>query len=194
EETVPSDGGERVYVSSKFLLRDRTGKPYAVCGVATDITELKRVGEMQAALAREREIFAKQRATELAKANEALRRCLDALALVPELDDFLGRVMATITRQLDAVSSSLRMLNIEQNTLTLELVFQGGRVMSPAEASYPESSRSLSPDEQRVATFPDQPTRVIHILDRHSPIAEAQRSYLLGLGIKTLLVIPLSSG
>jgi len=57
EETVPSDGGERVYVSARFLLRDRTGKPYAVCGVATDITELKRLGEMQAALARERELF-----------------------------------------------------------------------------------------------------------------------------------------
>ena len=82
EETVPSDGGERVYVSSRFLLRNRTGKPYAVCGVATDITELKRVGEMQAALARERELFAQQRATELAKANEAFRGCLDALASV----------------------------------------------------------------------------------------------------------------
>src|SRR5271165_7246706 len=101
--------------SAKFLLRDRTGKPYGVCGIASD-------------------------------------------------------------------------------SLTLELVFQGGRVMSPGEASYPESSRSLSLDEQRVATFPDQPTTVIHILDPHSPITEARRSYLLGLGIKTLLVMPLSSG
>jgi len=63
---------------------------------------------------------------QLAKANEALRGCLDALASVPELDDFLGQVMAAITRQLDAVSSSLRMLNLEQNALTLELVFQDG--------------------------------------------------------------------
>ena len=30
EETVPSDGGEHLYVSAKFLLRDHTGKPYAV--------------------------------------------------------------------------------------------------------------------------------------------------------------------
>jgi PAS domain S-box-containing protein len=42
EETVPSDQGERLCVSAKFLLRDRTGKPYAVCGIATDITERKR--------------------------------------------------------------------------------------------------------------------------------------------------------
>ena len=194
EETVPSDGGERVYVSSKFLLRNRTGKPYAVCGVATDITELKRVGEMQAALARERELFAQQRATELAKANEALRGCLDALASVPELDDFLGQVMAAITRQLGAVSSLLRVRNFEQNTLPVELVFQNGRVMTPGEAKFPETWRSLSLVKQRAATFLDRPTTVVRILGPHSPLPEALRFYLLGLGVKTLLIIPLILG
>ena len=194
EEAVPSDGSQHIYVSAKFLLRDHLRKPYAVCGIATDITASKRAEEMQAAMALEREIFVKERATELAKANEALRGCLDALASVPKLDDFLGQVMAVITRQLDAVSSLLRTLNLAQNALTLELVFQDGRVMSPAEASYPESFLSLSPDEQGVTTFVDQPTTVIHILGPHSPIAEAQRSYLLGLGIKTLLIIPLTTG
>ena len=79
-------GGEHLYVSAKFLLRDHTGKPYALCSIATDIRRLKRAEEMQAAMARERELFAQQRATELAKANEALRGWLDALASVPELD------------------------------------------------------------------------------------------------------------
>jgi PAS domain S-box-containing protein len=194
EETVPSDGGKRVYVSSKFLLRDRTGKPYAVCGVATDITELKRLGEMQATLARERELFAQQRVTELAKANEALRGCLDALASVPELDDFLGQVMAAITRQLGAVSSLLRVLNFEQNTLPVELVFQNGRVMTPDEAKFPETWRSLSLIKERAATLLDQPTTVVRILDPHSPLPEALRFYLLGLGVKTLLIIPLTLG
>ena len=49
-------------------------------------------------MARERELFAQQRATELAKANEALRGCLDALASVPKPDEFLGQMMAAITR------------------------------------------------------------------------------------------------
>jgi PAS domain S-box-containing protein len=194
EETVPSAEGERSHVSLRFLLRDRTGEPYAICGIATDITESKRAQAMQAAIARERVLFAQQRVTDLAKANEALRGCLDALASVPELDDFLGQVMAVITRHLGAVASTLRVLNLKQNTLPLELVFQDGRVMSPDEAKYPETWRSLSMVEQRAATFLDQPATVARLLDPHSPIPEALRLYLLGLGIKTLLIIPMTLG
>jgi PAS domain S-box-containing protein len=174
-------------------LKDDSGS-FEFMGAVMDITDLKRAEEMRAAMARERELFAQQRATELAKANEALRGCLDALASVPELDDFLGQVMAAITRQLGAVSSTLWMRNYEQNTLTLELLFQDGRVMSPAEAKYPEDRRSLSLDEQRAATFLDQPATAARILDPHSLIPEALRFYLLGLGIKTFLIIPLNLG
>ena len=60
-----------------------------------------------------------------------------------ELDDFVGQVMAAIARQLGADSSALRLLNLEQNTVTVELLFQNGRVMSSAEAKYPECWRSL---------------------------------------------------
>jgi hypothetical protein len=79
-------------------------------------------------LEREREMNARQHAAELAKANEALRGCLAALASVSEPDDFVGQVMASITRQLGADSSALRLLNLEQNTVTVELLFQAGRV------------------------------------------------------------------
>jgi len=194
EEAVPSADGKRLYVSVKFLLRDRTGNPYAVCGIATDITESKRAEEMQAALARERETFALQRAAELGRANEALRECLDALASVRELDDFLGQVMAAITGQLEAASSTLRVRDLEQNTLRLDLVFKNGRVMTPDEAKFPQTWRSLSLVKQRAATFLDQPTTVVRILDPHSPLPEALRFYLLGLGVKTLLIIPLTLG
>ena len=58
EEVVPSLEDQRAYVAAKFLLRDRTGKPYAVCSIATDITALKRAEESQASMARERELYA----------------------------------------------------------------------------------------------------------------------------------------
>jgi signal transduction histidine kinase len=135
-----------------------------------------------------------QRAAELARANDALRGCLDALASVPDLDDFLGQVMAAITRQLGALSSTLRVRNFEQNTMALEIVFQDGRVMSPAEANYPEGWRNVSIDEHGAADFLNPQTVARRVVDPQTPIPESQRAYLLGLGVKTVLMLPLSSG
>jgi PAS domain S-box-containing protein len=42
EETNDEAGRERVYLSVKYPLRDREGRVYAVGGIATDITELRR--------------------------------------------------------------------------------------------------------------------------------------------------------
>jgi signal transduction histidine kinase len=148
--------------------------------------------------------------TEITRANEAMRKCLDGLTSVAELDDFLGQMMAAMTRQLGAFSSTLRMRNFEQNTLPLEFVFQEGRVMAPGEAKYPECWQSVSleqfdpdslchsackrtKDKPGVATFSDQPAAIIRVLDRHSPMPEDQRSYLRELGVKTVLIIPLAS-
>ena len=194
ETVTPSIEGDRHYVVAKFLLSEGTGKPYGVCGIATDITESKRAQRMEAALAREREEFALQRAAELGRANQALRGCLDALASVREVDDFLGQVMATITQQLGAVSSTLRVRDFEQNTLPLELVFQEDRVLSPEEAKYPEAWRNLSLAEHRFGLFLDQPSAIVRTSDPHSAIPEEHRSYLLGLGVKTVLIIALTSG
>ena len=39
------EGEERTLLVDKFLLRDAAGRPYAVCGVTTDITEHKRIDQ-----------------------------------------------------------------------------------------------------------------------------------------------------
>jgi signal transduction histidine kinase len=147
--------------------------------------------ELQVALARERELFARQRTIELEKANQALRECLDALASVPELDELIGRMMAAITRQLGAASSVLRLRDFEHECLTVELVFQDGRVMTPAEIEYPEGFLSVPFDERQLDLL-KQPAAVLHLLENIPPIPDVHRSLLLSLGVKTLLVIPLN--
>ncbi|HYY26440.1 MAG TPA: GAF domain-containing protein [Chthoniobacterales bacterium] len=154
--------------------------------------ELARLAEQakQTALVVERERAARERATELAKANEALRECLDALASVPELDEFLGQVMGAITRQLGAMSSVLRWRNQQQNCLALDFVYQDGQVMTPTEANYPKHLQSIPLDERQVRML-RKPATVLHPLDSSSSIPDSLRTYLAEIGAKTLLIIPL---
>src|SRR5258708_6526405 len=128
----------------------------------------------------------------LAKANEALGGCLDALASVPELDEFLGQVMAAFSRQLGAVSSLVRVLDAEQKSTTLELFFKEGQMMSPEQAKYPECFRSLPLDKLGFTALED-PIIVEHVADPQTLLVPGGlRCYLLGLGVKTLLIIPLT--
>lgn len=45
EEEVPHPSGDRTYLSVRFPLLDSSGEPYAICGMATDITERKKAEE-----------------------------------------------------------------------------------------------------------------------------------------------------
>jgi signal transduction histidine kinase len=146
--------------------------------------------EMRAAIARERAKSARQRTIELAKANQALHGCLDALASAPELDEFLGQMMTAITRQLGAVSSVLRLRDFERNCLSVNLVFQNGRVITPSEARYPQTLESIPLDEEQLKLLA-HPAVVLQLPENVSALPDEPRAYLLGMGVKTLLVVPL---
>src|SRR5258708_10571501 len=65
--------------------------------------------------------------------------------------------------------------------------------MSPEQAKYPEFLRSLSLDEMGLPSLAD-PVSVLHLADpRALMMPDGLRAYLLELGIRTLLIIPLTS-
>jgi PAS domain S-box-containing protein len=73
EEVVPLDDGLHVYISVKFPLFNAEGKPYAVCGIATDITERKQAEEALAKAHDESELQVQERTADLKKANIELQ-------------------------------------------------------------------------------------------------------------------------
>src|SRR6202140_4942674 len=78
---------------------------------------------------------------------------------------------------------TLRLCNVQKNILSLEFVFQDGRVMSPVEARYPEACHSWPLDDRRFNTCFDKPVTVQRVGDPQGTIPEDKRAYLLALGV-----------
>jgi PAS domain S-box-containing protein len=85
EEVVPSVDGKRVCLAVKFPLRDRSGKPYAVCGIATDITELKRTEELETELAHERELFLEEKTRLAGEIHDSLAQSFTGISMQLEM-------------------------------------------------------------------------------------------------------------
>ena len=77
EETVAHpDGQPHTYITVKYPIEDADGRPCAICGISTDITEVKRVQEQARRLNADLEARVAKRTAEL----EASTRELDAFA------------------------------------------------------------------------------------------------------------------
>jgi len=164
EETVPVAEGERQYVVVKFLLWDGTAKPYAVCGIATDITELKRAEELQIRRARQ----------------AALRADIHAAFSVgrEDLQTMLQRSAEAVVRHLDAALARIWALNDRNKILELQASagvytrLEGEQARVPvgeleigliAQERKPRLSRIDSPDwgkQERMVSFAGYPLLV----------------------------------
>jgi light-regulated signal transduction histidine kinase (bacteriophytochrome) len=76
EEVIPHPDGPHIYITVKYPITGTEGGPYAVCGISTDITDLKRAEQQVDTLIAELETRVEQRTAEL----EASTRELDAFA------------------------------------------------------------------------------------------------------------------
>lgn len=81
EEIIPQSDGMHTYLSVKFPVYDETGNPRGVCGIATDITQVKKVqdqlrrlsGNIMANQEKERSAIARELHDELGQVLTALR-------------------------------------------------------------------------------------------------------------------------
>jgi signal transduction histidine kinase len=152
----------------------------------------------EAAVAREREAAAKARAEKLAAANALLRESAERLGAVEDIDAFLGQVLLTVHRLLGGHSASSWLYDWEGQTASLQHVIEDGRVVPAARASHPNANRPnpLSEVAGRVSrsfgTAAASPIQ--HAVAVENGFRAEQVSYLQGLGVRSLVVVPLVIG
>ncbi len=123
EETAPHDDGLHTYLSVKSPLWDAAGKPYAVFGVSTDITERKEAEEKIRQLNAELEQRVTKRTADLEAANKELEAFSysvshDLRAPLRAINGFAGIVLKDYGAQLPEEARDL-----------LKRIGQGGRRM-----------------------------------------------------------------
>lgn len=126
EEKAVQDGEERIYLSVKLPLRHENGTIYAVCGIATDITERKRT-EIQLATSRdELETRVAERTAELRERERSMT------TLLSNLPGAVYRCLNTPDWPMEFISEGIRGLSgySPEDLTTLRVSF-GAQVMLP---------------------------------------------------------------
>ena len=130
EEEVPHADGIHTYLTVKFPLRDTTGAIYAICGISTDVTELKRVQqELDEREQRERSTRAKSEF--LSRVSHELRTPLNAIlgfgqvlevdALTDRQQNSVEQIMKGGRHLLELVNDLLEISRIESGELSVSL-------------------------------------------------------------------------
>ena len=99
EESAPLRGEARVALTVKFPLGDTAGKVYAVCGIATDITDLKRAEEALKQADRRKDEFLAMLAHELRNPLAPIRNAVQVMNLLGGGEPNLQRAREMIDRQ-----------------------------------------------------------------------------------------------
>lgn len=141
-------------------------------GLALELTQLAEEAK-QAAIAREQEKAASERAAELAKANDALKRTISKLAEEPQLDAFLCNVMTAAAEQVGACSSALFVYDENTHTLSMKAFVNDGQPVDIATDSRMEIWRVPVPADIRPGwdLMCREGGLVIHEMDESDPNA-----------------------
>lgn len=160
------------------VVRDATGDPAYFIAVIQDISQRK-----------EAQLVAQGQQT-------ALQRTLAVLATEPELDRFLGQVLATIGEQLHAPVVDIWLSDVEQDVSSLHLTHWNTQLV-PTPAPFRPISVPLSVFHESAAwdslVNRHQPF-VYSDLPNHPDFALLRAWSTIHDGVQTMLVIPLVSG
>ncbi|HTJ69259.1 MAG TPA: ATP-binding protein [Actinospica sp.] len=170
EESAPHPEGPRTYITVKYPITDTAGRHYAVCGISTDITPLKRAEEEARLLNASLESRVRERTAEL----EASTRELDAFAYSVSHDlraplraaagfsellledfggaldatgrDYLARIVAATSRMsrlIDDLLTLSRATRAELCWRPVDLTAIAQRILADLRAADPEPDRPM---------------------------------------------------
>ncbi len=170
EETAPHEDGPHTYITVKYPLTDTAGRAFAICGISTDITDLKRAEERAKRLNAGLESRVRERTAEL----EASTRELDAFAYSVSHDlraplravagfsellledygggldatgrDYLARVVSATSRMsrlIDDLLTLSRATRAELSWRLVDLTAISLRILADLRASGPELDRPM---------------------------------------------------
>ena len=160
---------------------------------------LSRIQKVEAELAvsRRSERALLERNSGLERANVTLKRSLEALASQRELDSFLELVLRAITEQLAADSSMLWLAEVPAAIMKPFLVFRQGQVSSPANVYDPAAQGPLVLDISHAIYANLSGSRsplIIEDVQFDQLLRPNEREYLLNLGTRTCMLLPLVFG
>lgn len=171
EEQFEIDGEMRTFVTTKFPLKDLDGDSYAICGIATDVTDIKKSDELKYAL--ETAQAANQaKSVFLANMSHELRTPLHGILSYSELGK--SRIDSVSKEKLSQYFENIqisgkRLLNLLNDLLDLskleagkfELVYENLDLMQIVNNCVEEQSPSINKKSLRVAMpLTDLDTRI----------------------------------
>ncbi|MCP4177034.1 MAG: transporter substrate-binding domain-containing protein [bacterium] len=125
-----NDGSLHSYISTKIPLKDKNGKVYALCGISTDITEIKQIQNELAVAKKTAEDATKSKSDFLANMSHEIRTPMNAvigmthLALQTELSrkqfDYLSKIDISAKSLLKIINDILDFSKIEAGKMDIE--------------------------------------------------------------------------
>ncbi|XGV97680.1 MAG: GAF domain-containing protein [Leptolyngbya sp. BL-A-14] len=158
--------------------------------------QLTRLAEeaRQTAIAREQEQAARERAGELVKANEVLRRSVNALNTQPSIEAFLSITLHSIATVLQVPYACL--WHYEGEWAYLQWIYQDEAVLPAAKSSHPNATQPIA-----LGNDAYDPDRRLHTRpyyyatnDPINALPLKHRAMFQQLGVRCLLVAPIAVG